>query len=166
MLKPVSRSRLAAVSFIIAAFACGDDDPSGPSNELTLEQIVAQCFVGTIGDATGGVQQTGRLDAADCIPEITQGGGRIEGWRLPQSSFGGLTELEINVDADFDAIIVILGGDGTFLAESDTDIGGDLGRERYVLAKDLDPSLPQYFVGVFAIPNEPAGDYTIDIGPP
>jgi hypothetical protein len=163
MTKLQSCRPLPAVVLALTLSACGGDATAPPAS-LTLAEVVAQCVVGTIADASTGQVRSGRVDAEDCVPANTQGG-RIEGWTIPQSSFGGLTELEVNIDAAFDAVIVVLGPDGTILADSDTDIGGDVGRERFVLQKGLDSAMPQYFIGVFSYPGQPAGDYELQIGP-
>ena len=156
------RSRLLCTAmFALAGTACGDS--SGPSGRTVDEdEIVAQCSAGTISSATSTQTRTGTLNGQDC--QIRGDDGRIEGYRLPQAAFGSMTEVLIDLEADFDGAIVVTDPSGTILDFSDDDIGGDVGREQYVLSFDLDFSEPEYFIVVYDIFGE-SGDYTLRVGP-
>jgi hypothetical protein len=160
MLTPQRSRLLCTAIFALAGTACGDS--SGPDRTVDEDEIVAQCSEGTISSATSTQTRTGTLNAQDC--QIRGDDGRIEGYRLPQAAYGTMTEVLIDLEAEFDAVIVITDLNGTILDFSDEDIGEDLGREQYVLPFDFDASEPEYFIVVYDVFGE-FGDYTLRVGP-
>ena len=154
-------ARGALVVLVLAGVACSDS--TGPGGRLVDEnQIVAQCSAGTIDDATTAQVLTGSLSGADC--RIRGDDGRLEGYRVPQTAFGAMTEILFELEADFDAAIVITDPNGEILAVADDDLGGNFGSENIVLSFDLDASEPEYFVVVYDIFNE-SGAYYLTVGP-
>lgn len=156
-----SSSARSALVLLLLAGACSDS--SGPSGRIVDEnQIVAECSVGTIDDATTAQVLSGTLSGGDC--RIRGDDGRLEGYRVPQTAFGAMTEILFELEADFDAAIVITDPAGQILAAADDDLGGNFGSENIVLPFDLDATEPEYFVVVYDIFNE-SGTYDLTVGP-
>ena len=152
----------AAFALAVSISACGDDaDPHGP--ELDFGDIATQCLEGTIDDATTTETMTGTINADDCRLSDDPFDGRLEAYALPQSAFGEMTSVQIDLDSDFDGAIWVIDAEGNVLAEAD-DID-EAGAEQYVLDFDLDESEPTYYIVVFSFEGDDSGDYTLDVGP-
>lgn len=160
-----SLSRVLLPFAALLPLAACSDDPAGPSNELTAAQIVLQCVVGTIPviateQVRGGAVDGDDCNTADLEPDPSQDiRGRIEVWRLPQASFGAHEAVAIDLAAEFDGVLVLLGEDGQILDVADDDLGGDLGSESFLLIPN--GTGDDYMIGVFSYRGEADGDYSI-----
>ena len=153
--------RLGMALVLAATAACSDDDdPTGPV--VGLEQLVARCSRGTIDDATTTERLSGTIDRDDCRVQGDEFGGRLEGYILPQSAFGEMTTVQIDVMAAFDASIVVLDTEGNVLGEVDDTFTGP---EQALLDFDALPSEPDYFIVVYSYDGDDSGSYTLDVGP-
>jgi hypothetical protein len=152
--------RLVLALALSVSAACSDDDATGPTVEP--ENVVERCMREEIGLATSTQTITGTINASDCT--ISGDPGRFEVHHLPQTSFGTMNEVWVQIDANFDAILAVMLEDGTILIDSDNDIGGDEGREEIFLPYDLETGEPDYYIIVYAWPGE-SGSYTLTVGP-
>jgi hypothetical protein len=157
--------RLAMVLALAVATGCSDDDPTGPGDEVNFDGIIANCVRGDVANASTTNQvKNGTVNESDCF-NTEQFDGRVEAWRLPQTSFGSEVALAVELLADFDGVILVLNEDGELVDFSDDDLGGDLGHEYLEIDFDEDPGEPTYYIAVFAYDEEEPGDYELTVGP-
>jgi hypothetical protein len=155
-------TRLLAALAVACSAACSDnDDPTGPVVD-TIEQLIARCSRATISDATTTETVTGSINSGDCRISDDPDEGRLEGYLLPQSAFGDMTTVQIELTAPFDGSIVVYDTDGNFIGEIDETFSGT---EMGFLDWDDSPSESDFFVIVYSYDGDDSGNYTLSVGP-